>query len=129
MSFSALLHTFAHDDKIRALIVLIFADFVFGVGAALKVGNFRLSFVADLLKKDVLQKVVPYFVLYSIALVAGGYQIVVPGIDFGVVAGAAYVVLVAALASSVFASLKTLGVPIAKVLPDHLAGPEPGAKP
>jgi hypothetical protein len=103
------LSQFAHDTKVQAIILLLIADFVLGVAAALKKGTFRFSYVADLLKNDVLGKVLPYFAFYVLALVAGNFKIVIPGLDFGLIAGAAYALVVAALGGSVLSSISELG--------------------
>lgn len=124
------LRTFALDDKVHILLLLALADFVFGVAAALKLGTFRLSYVADFLRNDILQKLVPYFALYALALVAGGTDIVIPGLDFGVVAGAAYVGFVAAMVASVLNSFMELGLPGQKLdLKTAIAGSENAAPP
>lgn len=115
------LHTFAHDQKVQVAVLLVIADFVLGVAAAFKMNVFRLSYVADILRKDVLGKLVPYFLLYVLALVAGGIDIVIPGFDFGVLAGVAYAALVLAMTGSILSSVRNLGV---EELPHTVAGPE-----
>lgn len=110
MTFGQLIHDFFADDKLKALLVLIAVDFALGVVAAVKLGTFRLSYVADFARNDVLFKVVPWFVVYSGALVAGQQSIIISGITIGVVAGALYALVVAALAASVAASLINLGL-------------------
>jgi hypothetical protein len=104
------LHTFARDTKVHIALILVLADFVLGVIAAFKVGNFRISYVADFLRNDILFKLVPYFVLYALAIVAGNTSVFIPGLDFGVLAGAAYAVLVAAWIGSIVSSIRTLGL-------------------
>lgn len=120
------LHTFAADDKVHIALLLVLADFIFGVAAAVKANSFRLSFVADLLRKDILGKLLPYFGLYAMALVAGNIDVVIPGLDFGVLAGAAYALLVAALVGSILSSVRTLGV---ETLPPAVAAPESAPQP
>lgn len=114
-------NTFAHDGKVHALLLLLAADFVFGVAAALKLGTFRLSFVADLLKNDVLGKVLPYFGLYAFALVAGSEDLLIPGLDFGLIAGGAYSLVLVALVGSVLSSIRDLGI---VSMPTAVAGNE-----
>ncbi len=106
----AWLSTFAHDDKVHGLLVLIFIDFVLGIIAAVKMGNFRFSYVSDFLRNDLLFKVVPYFALYACALVRGEDSIIFDGLTWGVVAGAAYVTVLAAMAGSLLASIADLGL-------------------
>lgn len=113
---------FARDAKVQWALLLVLADFILGVTAALKEGTFRFAYVADFLRQDILGKVVPYFVFYVLALVAGSLDAlpVVP-IDFGDLAGTAYVVLVAAFVGSILSSAKHLGVN----LPRAFAGEKP----
>ena len=100
---------FANDTKVHAALFLVAADFLLGVAAAFRVGDFRMSYVADFMKNDVLGKLIPYLGFYVLALVAGQVDIVIPGLDFGVLAGAAYVALVAALTGSILNSVRQLG--------------------
>ncbi len=108
MTFGQLLHQFFSDDKVVVIFVALALDFILGVLAAFKVGNFRLSYVADFLRNDIAFKVVPYFVLYAGALVAGQQDIVIPGLDIGVIAGAGYATVIAALVGSILNSLNEL---------------------
>ncbi len=119
------LHTFASDTKVHVALLLVLADFVLGVGSALKRGSFRLAYVADLLKNDILGKLLPYLGFYILALVAGGIKILpIPGLDFGFLAGSAYVVLVTAMTASILNSAKELGVPVVKSLPGSVTADE-----
>ena len=101
---------FANDTKVHIALFLVAADFLLGVVAAFRSGNFRMSYIADFLRKDILGKLVPYFVFYALALVAGQVDVVIPGLDFGVLAGAAYVTLVAALTGSILNSVREIGM-------------------
>ncbi len=101
---------FWNDGKVSVLVILIFVDFVLGVIAALKSRTFRLSYVADFLRKDVVFKIGGYLVLYAASYFAGQADIVIDGLDMGVVAGAAYVVIVAAMVGSILNSLAELGL-------------------
>lgn len=105
---SVWLRTFAGDTKVHIALLLLILDFIFGIVAAVHKGTFRLSYLADFLKNDVL-KLIGYFTFYSAALVAGSVDIVIPGLDFGVLAGSAYAILVAAFTGSIFASIRDLG--------------------
>jgi len=102
--------TFAHDGKVQAAIFLVVVDLILGVTAAVKNGTFKFNYLMDFAKQDVLGKLIPYFALYVIALVAGNTDIVIPGLDFGVIAGAAYVTLVAAMSASILGSISDLGL-------------------
>lgn len=112
---------FASDTKVQILLLLLVADFFLGVGAAVKVGTFRLSYVADILKRDFLGKVLPYFGVYVLALVQGHQNLLIPGLDFGVIAGAAYGIAVLAMVGSVLNSLTAFGLN----LPPAVAGDDP----
>jgi len=101
---------FWNDGKVDVLVILIFVDFVLGVLAALKSRTFRLSYVADFLRKDVVFKIGGYLVLYAASYFAGQADIVIDGLDMGVVAGAAFVVIVAAMVGSILNSLAELGL-------------------
>lgn len=110
MTFGQLLHQFFADDKLKAALVLIFVDFVLGVVAAVNARNLRLAYVSDLARNDVLFKLVPWFVVYSGAVVAGQQQILVPGVTIGTAAGSIYALLVAAIGASIASSLLQLGL-------------------
>ena len=110
MTFGQLVQQFFADGKVEALAVLIVVDLLVGIAAAFKLGNFRLSYVADFLRNDVAFKVVPYFVLHAAAIVAGQRDILIDGLDWGVIAGGAYGVLVVALAASILKSVGDLGL-------------------
>lgn len=118
MGFGQLLSHFFHDGKVEAALAAIAIDFVLGVAAAAKLKIFRLSYVSDFLRNDVLGKLLPYFVLYSGSLLAGSQDIVIPGLDLGLVAGAVYVAVMAAWVGSIMSSLAQLGL---------VKSPAPGA--
>ena len=122
-------HTFFTDAKVQSLLLLVLIDFVLGVMAALKAKTFQFDYVATFAKDDLLGKVVPYFTIYVGALVAGKTNMVIPDLNFGVVAMAVYVAVVAAMAGSIKGSLQNLGfsipsITLAKTAP---AAPEPPA--
>jgi len=108
MTLGQLLHAFFADDKLKIALIVIFVDFVLGCLAAVKQGNFRLAYVSDFLRNDVGFKLVPWFVLYAGAQVAGQQNLLIPGIDMGVVAGAAYATIIAAWTASILGSLNEL---------------------
>lgn len=109
MNLGNLLQTFFHDDKLKVALLLVALDFVFGVIAAVKLGNFRLSYVADFARNDVLFKLVPWFVLYSAAVVAGNTSL--GPFDVGDAAGSMYALMVAAWAASIAGSIAELRLP------------------
>ena len=107
--FQHWLSEFAHDTKVHIAILLCVLDWLAGSASAWKTGTFRLSYTADILKNDVLGKLVPYLGFYILALVAGNEEwIPIPGVDFGALAGAAYIALVLALGASILNSLREL---------------------
>jgi hypothetical protein len=108
------------DDKLIVALGLIAVDFLTGVAAAFKLGTFRLSYAADFLHSDVAQKVIPWGAIYVVdkATDGDGFSF----LNLGVAAGAAYVVMVAALSASIVSNFRDLGVAIN--LPDAIAGNE-----
>src|SRR4051794_32557936 len=110
MTLQNWVHTFAGDTKVHIALLLVLADFIFGVSAAVKTGTFRLSYVSDFFRNDILFKLLPYFTLYVLALVAGNEEIIIPGLDFGLLAGAAYATAVAAWVASILGSLREIGL-------------------
>jgi hypothetical protein len=103
------LQAFFVDMKFQIALVVIFVDFVLGVIAALKLATFRLSYIMDFGRNDVLFKLVPWLVIYVASKFAGHQQLVIPGIDLGVAAGAVYVAMLAAWTGSILTSLSELG--------------------
>jgi hypothetical protein len=110
MEIGALLIAFFNDVKVEIALIAIALDFVFGVLAAFKTGTFRLSYVSAFMKDDVLYKLLPYFILYSASKLIGGKDIVIPGLDLGVVAGAVFATIIAAWVGSILSSLSDLGL-------------------
>ena len=109
MTIGDLLSEFLADGKVEALVVLVMADILLGSIAALKVGNFRLSYVADFARNDVTFKVLPYFVVHSGAILVGQHDIMgVEDFDWGLIAGGFYVFIIAALGSSIVNSLQEI---------------------
>jgi Bacteriophage holin family len=106
------LREFASDTKVHVALLLVVIDFILGVAAAVKAGTFRMSYVADFARNDILFKLLPYFALYAAAIVAGHEDIVIPGLDFGVFAGAFYALIVAAWVGSILSSLTGFGLKI-----------------
>lgn len=116
MSIVEVLQSFARDTQVHAAIVLIVADVVFGVLAAVKLHAFRLVRIADTLRDDVLGKVAPWLALFALGKVSNAD---VAGIDFGTVADVAWGGVVIAITGSILGSLKDMGVN----LPEPVAGP------
>lgn len=130
MTFGQLLSTFFHDDKVGIALLLVALDLILGILAAFKLGTFRLSYVADFLRNDVAFKLVPYFILYVAAIVAGQESFLIDGLDIGLVAGGTYGVLVLAWTGSILGSLRQLGLAGGDLsVREVLAGAENAAPP
>ena len=130
MNIGVLLDTFFHDDKVGIAILLVVLDFILGVLAAFKRGNFRLSYIADFARNDIAFKLAPYFALYAGALVAGQEHFLIEGLDLGMAAGAFYGAIVLAWVGSITNSLMELRGPGApQTATVALAGAENAAPP
>lgn len=106
--FAGLLHTFTSDAKVQALVLLVVLDLILGCTAALVKGTFRLAFVADFLRNDILGKIVPYFALWAAVHVGGDVNL--PGTSFGLLEEGAFGIAAAALTGSLLSSLRDLGL-------------------
>ena len=123
-----LLHSFFEDTRVQIALLLLILDFVLGVLAALldDTQGFRLSFISDTLRADVLAKIVPFFVLYGGYKYAASADLVIPGLDMEVLMNAAWAVVLAAFAGSILSSLSDIGLwKNASTDVPQLAGPDP----
>lgn len=116
----ALIDAFIDDPTVRLIGVAWALDFLLGLYAGIKMKRFRLSYIADTFRNDLIGKVLPYYTLWA-ALHITGIDWSVSGFD--VVEETTGAVVVGALAGSVFNSLRDLG--LWKTAPDGLAGPDP----
>lgn len=116
-----LIRQFADDPTVIALAVLVALDLLLGLVAALKNKTFRLSFIADILRNDVLGKLVPYYAVWAAVHVSGDVTLG----DFGVIEETTGALAIAAVGGSVLNSLKDLNLVGARSLPDVVAGPDP----
>lgn len=114
-----LLQSFTEDPTVILIGVLVLLDFLLGVAYAVKAGVFRLSYVADFLRNDVLGKVVPYYAVW--VAVHTGADFSLAGLD--VIEESTGAVVVLALAGSILGSLRDLGLANAGAT---LAGDPPG---
>ena len=114
------LHSFADDQLLQAVLVLIAVDLLLGVLAAVKQGSFRLSYISDFGKNDLLGKVFPWFILYAAGKAAPSTDVL--GIDLGDVADAVGVAVAAALVGSLLSSVNDLFPNI--TIPKAIAGGE-----
>lgn len=123
MTIGQLLREFVHDDGVRIASTLVALDFVLGVAAALMRRTFRLAFVADTFRNDVLGKLVPYFAVWAAVRVGGDVELGgVGAIEEGTLS-----LVLAALAASILNSLDELrlgGRRTTSSVPDSIAGPE-----
>lgn len=103
-----LIKQFAADPKVIILAVLVLLDVILGTIAAVKTHTFSLGRVSDFLRDDVLFKLVPYYALWAAVKVGG--DVVVPGLDFGVLESGAFALIAAALVGSLIGSLRELGL-------------------
>ena len=111
-----LLREFSDDPGVRLVAALILLDIVLGVSAAVKAKTFRLGWLADFLRADVLGKVVPFFAVWGAVRVGGDIEIG----GYGMIEEGVNAAVVLALGASVLNSLRDLG--LAKGLGDTVAG-------
>jgi hypothetical protein len=110
VSVAQLIHSFVTDVQTKTVFAMIVLDLVLGVLAALKLGTFRLAFLANFARNDVLGKVIPFFALHSAALVAGEQNVVIPGFDISMISDAVFGLVAAAMVGSILGSLADLGL-------------------
>lgn len=119
-----LISAFWNDQRTQIAVLLVALDLVLGVIAALKTKTFRLSFVSDVLRQDIVFKIGGFFAIYAGYKYAANVDLVIPGLDLEVVMNAAWGVVLLALVGSLFSSVRDLGLLPASV-PDAVAGPDP----
>lgn len=113
---------FFDDSRTQTVLALVILDLLLGVLVSLKNKDFRLSYVADFARNDILGKVLPFAVIYAGYKYAANQDIVIPGLDLEVVMNGAWVIVLAALVGSLLGSIKHFGL---SALPDVIAGPDP----
>lgn len=123
----ALLHAFFEDTRVQIALLLLALDFVLGVCAALfdKTQGFRLSYLADTMRNDVLGKILPFLVIYGGYKYASGADLVIPGFDMDVLMNAAWAAVLLALGGSIAKSLSDLGLPGMTKSPPQISGGDP----
>ena len=112
MDITAILNSFAHDKQLGVVIMLIVADFILGVAAAAKLGTFRLTYLSNFAKNDLLGKVLPWFLVFALDKGSHAAGIVGP-IDWSQMNTAAFAVVTAAMVGSILSSVADLGLPSA----------------
>lgn len=120
MSITEILASFAKDTQVSIVLSLIAADFVLGIAAALKLGTFRMTYIANFARNDLLGKVLPWFAVFALSKASGAAGLVGP-IDWGNASDALFVIATGAMGGSILKSLADFGV----TLPNPLAGPSP----
>jgi hypothetical protein len=113
---NALIRAFAEDPTVRLVAVLVALDFVLGVAAAIAARTFRLGWLSDFLRRDVLAKLVPYFAVWAAVRLGGDVEL--GGI--GVIEEAVGATVIAAVGASILNSLRDLCV--MRGAPDEIAG-------
>jgi hypothetical protein len=119
-------NAFFEDVRVQTLLVLIALDIGLGVLASLKAGNFRLSFIGDFARNDLLGKVAPFALIYAAYVYAGSVDLVIPGLDMEIVMNSVWALVLVALIGSLLGSLKDLGL---QQLPPAVAGDDPATPP
>jgi biotin transporter BioY len=109
MTIAALIQSFIHDQQTKAILLAIIVDLVLGVAAAFKLGTFRLTYLSNFARNDLLGKVVPFLFIHSASEVAGGTNIVIPGLDLSALSTAMFALVMAAMVGSILSSIKDLG--------------------
>lgn len=120
MFSGGIVNDFLDDPTVRIIAVAWVLDFLLGLFAAVKNGVFRLSYIADTFRNDVLGKILPYYTVWA-AVHISGIDWSIGGLDL--IEETAGAIVIAALAGSVLNSLRDLG--LARSLPDTIAGPDP----
>lgn len=124
MGIAQAISSFANNDQLKLVVILIFLDIVLGVAAAVHLGKFAFTKVTAFLKDDVLGKVVPWFAFFAASKFA-------PDADFGPfdlnqLQTAVWAGVLIALVASLTSSANDLGLS----LPTSLAtGENEGANP
>ena len=129
MDITQIATQFAHDKQVGLVIMLIIADFVFGLIAAFKLGTFRLTYFSNFAKNDLLGKVVPWFGVFFLDKASHAAAIVGP-VDWSAVDTAVFVAVTGAMAGSIFSSLMDLKLPTGTTTAvEALAGHAPPGPP
>lgn len=123
MELGALLDQFGDDPTTKAIAAVVALDIILGVAAAIKAGTFRLSYLVDFLRNDVLGKVVPYAGLWWVLHITGDVEIG----GFEAIEETVGIAIIAAVGASVLNSIRDLGL-LPGDVPDAIAGPDPNAK-
>lgn len=110
MSLLQVLREFADDKQLSAVALLVAADVVFGVLAALKTRTFDFKRLADFARDDLLGKVVPWLAVFGFGKVTHGDAIL--GVNFSTISDAVFGLVAASLVASLLTSFQDLGLPL-----------------
>lgn len=120
MGLVHVLQEFARDKQVDAVGILILADVIFGILAAVKTKTFQLQRITDTLHDDVLAKVLPWLAIFAFGkLTSAGVGVGSVNVDFGTVADTFFLGITAAMGASILKSLAELG---ARPAPTPIAG-------
>jgi phage-related holin len=124
VNITQILSQFATDKQLAVVLVLVVADFILGVLAAVKAGTFRLTYISNFARNDVLGKVVPWFAIFALSKASSDAGIVGP-IDWNQANVVVFGLVTAAMAGSILSSIADLGFPITPALSGHAVGSAP----
>lgn len=114
MTLQEVVQSFAQDDTLKAVAVLIVLDTLLGVTAAVRAGQFAFAKVVGFLRDDVLGKVVPWFGIYAAWKWAPSVEVL--GVGLKEMQEAVFALVVVALLASLTSSLADLGLNLPKSL-------------
>lgn len=122
MDLTAFFNSFVDDPNVRILVGLVALDFILGISAALvnPTMGFRLSFIGDIFRNDVLGKLIPYLGIW-VVLHSSGVDFSVAGID--AIEETTFAIAALALGGSILSSLNDMG--LWKSGPPQILGPDP----
>jgi hypothetical protein len=110
MSVIQILREFLHDKQVATVGALLVADRVFGVLAAFKTRTFDITKIGNLLRDDVLAKVLPWLAVFAFAKVQPGDF--VAGVNLSTISDTVFVGICAQMGGSLLNSFQDLGFPI-----------------
>jgi hypothetical protein len=122
VDITQILSSFAHDKQVGVVIALIVADFILGVSAAFKLGTFRLTYVSNFARNDLLGKVFPWFVVFALDKASHAAGIVGP-VDWNQANTVAFAAVTLAMAGSILSSLADFGINLPVALAGHAPPP------
>ena len=122
MNITTILSSFAHDKQVALVLSLIAADFILGVAAAFKQGTFRLTYVSNFARNDLLGKVVPWFAVFAFDKATSAAGIVGP-VDWSQANTVAFGVVTLAMVGSILSSLADLGIALPAPIAGHAVTP------